>query len=1652
MGASLLDADNFEASTQATAPPTEETTTPTGECTCEERTNNPGGGRQGGEEAACSTPSRSSFVPWRDGYYEQHLEDVLNVTVAYVGKSKKRPQVDTWCTTSSSEDTPPQQRRQLGPLTFDAEVGLFGDQVEVLLDSGASRTFGNEELFKTIAKKNNLPVQRLSSPLQVRVASGNIITAQYVMRHVPVRIGETYHCTVDVTLLPLGKLQLVLGMPWLEQVNPGVCWRTRCLTVQDSKGTHLFCASGRDVRLLTDANIILPEELASLDEAATAMERGEVCYLMSVVPKSARTLQTPDAVIPVDEEHEARVYIIEQDPEGPSRQGDLQADLHKLEALTQQAEAALSNSPRQKWLHDFLAARAEAIKSRSAGEASLTAMDDQSRREPVTANDEGVPEAAEESPLQQFDRLFKAGIDDKQYMPEGVFQQLREIISRSEKVFTAHDSLPEGQNFEGQPFRAVFRLRKDAPPPEYRRARSVSPRELEFLRTKLGLWMKRGFIRPCISETTSPVVLVKKPGHTAENPKLRLCANFCGVNRRLEIVRFSPPKPRDLFNELRGYEYFTVADMSDGFHSVRLAKESQQFTAMEVSGLGTFCWQVLPMGTASSPGIFSWVVTQALRTVLFPGLLEHRDRRAPAGEIPVVGDKEIAWALQRGVVRAYVDDVIIASRCIKSHFIILKEVLRLLELQGLRVSIDKLKPLRTRVVYLGYIISKEGIAPDPAKQQVIRDWPLPSTKAQLHSFLGLSGYYRDLSPNFAHWSSILYPHVSVDAPDEVTWSPDMKRHFEQIKAELCSRILLSQPDPDREYIVMADASKYAIGAALMQEARDGTRVPVAFCGRKFTPTELRYFPYEREALALYYACTQWFNYLDGARSVLVETDHRSLADLLTQKKELDGRQARWAEFLARFPITLKWIKGVDNAAADAISRRPDWHPGEPPAFEFQPAEELAWVGEQGCQRRELRPQLATFDQARSDLAPQLLWYTDVLERDQWVTAPHVVRALSDEFGPFTATACGRADGADNVTGPGTETWPNADERDWGGHNALVNPPYSNIGPIVARFLQCKERRPEDTAAVFLLPMGPAHTRTEWFHEAITRMLLVKVYPKGADIFRLPRERFYGSTDDEYVNVGPCPWPVGVFVSPRGQFQVPEDQTVGFILAERAQHALLSAEVDGITVGTPVRDGEVIGDEVLSEAYEQYPLEAVTPLSDPQQTENILAQVLQAYETDAHAGHLLREGTAPYGEDPAPGAQWTVQDGLIYVTRPRQDFPVLYIPENAKGVQESLLEEFHDTRLGAHQGIRTTTLNLERHVWWPSLRADVQRYVTTCTTCARVKAVRAARAGGEQYTPELPGRPFEVVAIDSFDMPPAASGNNACWAFVCCLTRRAFLEPYTKKGDTGAKLASRYLWTIYRNGFGLPRIIVSDLDPKLISHFWRRLWTKIGTTLKFVPKAAHHQNGRAERFIGTIQDLLRATTRDGFLHWDEDCPVIEVAYNDTYRAGIPVTPFQQTIGYQPVTPAALVFEAARRRLKGADSQYPRDPSDARSWLRRFQDLVVQTKARLREQLVQRVRAERAGTAQPPVFDKGEYVWVQDMAAANSSRLSLPVMRDRYTGPYKILNRVNLNYDLDFGPSSRRANPIHVSQLKPYISRTTGLSYPDKGDHLGSRIIT
>lgn len=146
--------------------------------------------------------------------------------------------------------------------------------------------------------------------------------------------------------------------------------------------------------------------------------------------------------------------------------------------------------------------------------------------------------------------------------------------------------------------------------------------------------------------------------------------------------------------------------------------------------------------------------------------------------------------------------------------------------------------------------------------------------------------------------------------------------FAALKQALCEAPALAIPDETKTFTLFTDASDFGIGAMLcqMNEAPQ-TLQPCGFMSAKLTGAMLNWNTFDKEFWALIAALDYWSMLLHGcSEEIQVFTDHRALQYILNQP-HLNGRQARWIEFLGRFRLSIKYMKGEDNVQSDALSRR-----------------------------------------------------------------------------------------------------------------------------------------------------------------------------------------------------------------------------------------------------------------------------------------------------------------------------------------------------------------------------------------------------------------------------------------------------------------------------------------------------------------------------------------------------------------------------------------------------------------------------------------------------------------------------------------------------------------------------------------------------------
>ena len=400
----------------------------------------------------------------------------------------------------------------------------------------------------------------------------------------------------------------------------------------------------------------------------------------------------------------------------------------------------------------------------------------------------------------------------------------------------------------------------------------------------------------------SSIVIVPKKTEPGEPPKKRLCVDYRVINsliptvtkahsRAKGVLTLVPlPKKDEIYARLRGSAIYSAMDMTSGYHHMELSAEAKPKSAF-VTPVDKYEFNRCPFGLAQAPAYFQRLVNKV------------------RAELPFTF--------------GYLDDVLVYSPDVKTHFEHLRKVFQRLREADLRLKMEKCNFLKVHIQYLGHLISREGIEPLPEKLESIKQMPAPTTPKEVKQFLGLIGYYRKFVPRFADISRALTALTKKNA--EFKWTEQCQKSFELLKEALMKEPILKYPDPHEEYILYTDASKYAWAGVLTQEYqydRDSGKIninhPITYVSGLFKGSQINWTALTKEAYAIY-MCVKKLNYYLEDASIILMCDHLPLKKFL-KRNTLNSKVNNWAVELSAHQIEFKYIKGIKNTLADTMSR------------------------------------------------------------------------------------------------------------------------------------------------------------------------------------------------------------------------------------------------------------------------------------------------------------------------------------------------------------------------------------------------------------------------------------------------------------------------------------------------------------------------------------------------------------------------------------------------------------------------------------------------------------------------------------------------------------------------------------------------------------
>lgn len=267
----------------------------------------------------------------------------------------------------------------------------------------------------------------------------------------------------------------------------------------------------------------------------------------------------------------------------------------------------------------------------------------------------------------------------------------------------------------------------------------------------------------------------------------------------------------------------------------------------------------------------------------------------------------------------YIDDTIVFGKNFEEHVQRVEEVLSRIKTAGLKLKPDKSHMLQKEVVFLGHVVSGEGVKPSPVNIAKIVDWPKPRTAKQIRQFVAMGSYYRRYIKDFA---TMVRPMADLTKKGKrFIWDAACEEAFNSLKKALMSSDIMSYPLNDAGVIVLdVDVSDVGMGAVLHQVQEDKEKA-IAYASRALNKAESNYCITEKELLAVRYFIEYFRQYLLGRR-FLVRSDHQSLVWLF-RLKEPRGKIARWIELLSQYGFAIQYRQGKKQLHCDVLSRCED---------------------------------------------------------------------------------------------------------------------------------------------------------------------------------------------------------------------------------------------------------------------------------------------------------------------------------------------------------------------------------------------------------------------------------------------------------------------------------------------------------------------------------------------------------------------------------------------------------------------------------------------------------------------------------------------------------------------------------------------------------
>ena len=270
-----------------------------------------------------------------------------------------------------------------------------------------------------------------------------------------------------------------------------------------------------------------------------------------------------------------------------------------------------------------------------------------------------------------------------------------------------------------------------------------------------------------IEHYSSPLLLVRK-----SDSSYRPVIDFRRLNK-ITVFGVNPmPNSEIIFAKVGQDKFLSKLDFCKGYWQIPMKIEDKERTAF-CAPEGLFHFKVMPFGLVNAGASYGRMMRR---------LLDGLSR-----------------------VNNYVDDVLVHTETWEEHIVALRVLFVRVRGYGLTVKPSKCCMAFESLDFVGHKIGQGEVKTQDDKVERIRNAPIPITKKQVRSFLGLTGYYRKFVDKYSKIAVPLSDITKAKRPNKVSWTEETNESLKQLKQALCNASILKLPNVDKPFVLRTDA-------------------------------------------------------------------------------------------------------------------------------------------------------------------------------------------------------------------------------------------------------------------------------------------------------------------------------------------------------------------------------------------------------------------------------------------------------------------------------------------------------------------------------------------------------------------------------------------------------------------------------------------------------------------------------------------------------------------------------------------------------------------------------------------------------------------------------------------------------------------------------